>query len=135
MKMTFKSVMLSIPMLLVIGVSAIQACEPEIPKHPFRKAKVVFYGELVEAKESNDKCMSVAKFKIEKFWKGKLTGYVTLETPTTLCCGYNFRTGEKYLVYAYLTKSSQLETSVGWVMTADFADERIKKLGKAKLLK
>jgi hypothetical protein len=89
---------------------------------------------LVETTETNDRCSRVVKFKVERYWKGKPAGYATLETPTTLCCGYGFRVGEKYLVYAYREKSARLETSVGWTFADDLAEERIKKLGKGKVL-
>jgi hypothetical protein len=132
--MNVKSIIVLILILLVVGANIAYSCEPVIPKHPFRDAKTVFFGEFVEATETNDRCLRVVKFKIERYWKGKPTEYVTLETPTTLCCGYNFRVGEKYLVYAYREKSSRLETSVGWVLADDLAEERIKKLGKGKVL-
>jgi hypothetical protein len=132
--MNVKSIIVLVLLLIVAGANIAYACEPVIPKHPFRDAKIVFFGELVEATETNDRCSRVVKFKVERYWKGKTTEYVTLETPTTLCCGYGFRVGEKYLVFAYREKSSRLETSVGWVLAGDLAEERIKKLGKGKIL-
>ena len=132
--MNVKSIIVLVLVLLIANANIAQACEPDIPKHPFRDSKIVFFGEFVESTETNDRCSRVVKFKVEQYWKGKPAEYVTLETPTTLCCGFNFRVGEKYLVYAYPEESSRLETSVGWVLADDLAEERIKKLGKGKVL-
>jgi hypothetical protein len=120
--------------LLMGSVRTAFSCEPEIPRHPFRDSKVVFYGELVEITETNDKCLNVVKFKIDRYWKGNISEYVSLQTPTNLCCGFGFKVGEKYLVYAYPEKGIRLETSVGWVLGDDVAKERVKKLGKGRLL-
>ena len=132
--MNVKSIIVLILVLFIAGAKIVYSCEPVIPKHPFRDAKTVFFRELVEVTETNDRCLRVVKFKVERYWKGKPTEYVMIQTPTTLCCGYGFRVGEKYLIYAYLEKSSRLETSVGWAFADDLAEERIKKLGKGKVL-
>jgi len=96
--MNVKSIIVLILILLVAGASIVYACEPVFPKNPFRDSKAVFFGELVEIIETNDRCSRVVKFKVERYWKGKPSEYVMVETPTTLCCGYDFRVGEKYLI-------------------------------------
>jgi hypothetical protein len=122
-------------LILIIGsVKIAFSCEPIIPRHPFRDSKIVFSGELVEITETNDRCLNVIKFKIDRYWKGNVTEYVSVQTPTTLCCGYGFKDGEKYLVYAYPEKGTRFETSVGWVFTGNLAEGHFKKLGKGKLL-
>jgi len=132
--MNVKNIILSILVLITIGTNLVYSCQPIIPRHPFRDAKAVFLGELIEIIKTNDRCENVAKFKVERYWKGKIEEFVNVQTSTTLCCGYNFRVGEKYLVYAYSEKSLRLETSAGWVLLDDFTEERIKKLGRGKML-
>ncbi|HEX8920064.1 MAG TPA: hypothetical protein VF766_01220 [Pyrinomonadaceae bacterium] len=125
----------SILILLVGSVNIAYSCEPIIPRHPFRDSKVVFFRELVEITGTNDRCVQIIKLKVERYWKGKPSQYIRVQTPTTLCCAYGgFHLGGRYLVYAYLERGTQLETSVGWLFTDELAETRMKKLGKGKIL-
>jgi len=130
-----KSVAVSILILFTGGLNIAYSCEPTFPRNPFRHSKVVFFGELVEVSETSDRCVQIIKLKVERYWKGKPSQYISVQTPTTLCCGFGrLHVGEKFLVYAYPEKGGQLETDVGWMFTDEFAEAQIKKLGKGKIL-
>src|SRR5713226_1126570 len=134
--MNLKSFAASILILLAGSINVAYSCEPIIPRHPFRDSKAVFFGELVEITETDDRCLRVIKLKVERYWKGKLSRYISVQTSTPLCCGYGgFHVGGKYLVYAYVERGTQLETALGWVLADELAEERMKKLGKGKTLK
>lgn len=46
------------------------------------------------------------KFRVIKYWKGKVGKYITVRTPATFeDCGFDFRKGQSYLVYAVGTSS------------------------------
>jgi hypothetical protein len=120
-------------LILLLGSTEITyACEPYISKHPFKDAKAVFFGEVVEIVKTNDRCSNVVKFRIEQYWKGKLSEHISIVIPTTLCCGYSFQAGERYFIYAGWGENTRFETSPGRILAERFAEEQIKKLGKGK---
>lgn len=69
----------------------------------YNGASAVFSGEVVAL----DTFM--VKFKVDKLWKGDFSDEITMSTGakdngdgtyTSSSCDYNFKLGEKYLVYA-----------------------------------
>ncbi len=78
------------------------------------EAAVVFSGQVIELDDS------IVKFRVERLWKGARTKEIVLINTGAgkseggdriiSSCAYNFRLGEKYLVYAYRSEG-KLETN------------------------
>ena len=78
------------------------------------EAAFVFSGQVTELDDS------IIKFRVERLWKGARTKEIVLINTGTgkseggdriiSSCAYNFRLGEKYLVYAYRSEG-KLETN------------------------
>ncbi|HYX72024.1 MAG TPA: hypothetical protein VE732_04580 [Nitrososphaera sp.] len=107
-------------------------CTP--PKHLYKVSKAVFFGELVKIAQSDVTSQRVVKFKVEKYWKGVNGESASVMTTAVYPCGYNFRVGEKYLIYAG-EDNGQLETAPCRILARDVAGENLKKLGKGKIPK
>ena len=102
-------------------------CVP--PKNPYKVSKAIFFGELVEIVQPDLRSPRVVKFKVEQYWKGVTDESVSIVTTAVVPCGYNFRVGEKYLIYAGEEKG-QLETAPCRILHIDSAEKDLKKLGK-----
>ena len=107
-------------------------CTP--PKHLYKVSKAVFFGELVEIAQSDVGDQRVVKFKVEKYWKGINGESVSIMTTAVYPCGYNFRVGEKYLIYAG-EENSRLKTAPCRILAEGVAGDNLKKLGKGKIPK
>ncbi|MDQ4123149.1 MAG: hypothetical protein M3209_17065 [Acidobacteriota bacterium] len=98
----------------------------------FSFSKAVFVGEVVEIDKSTPD--AVITFEVEKVWKGSKSRTIAVRTNNQgKACGFNFRQGEKYLIYAY--DDGVLRTSI-CTRTAEIksADNDLKKLAKKKEL-
>jgi hypothetical protein len=104
-------------------------CSP--PKNPYRASQAVFFGELVEIVQTDLGSPRVVKFKVEKYWKGVKGESVSIMTTAIYPCGYDFRTGEKYLIYAG-KENGQFETAPCRILHVDAAADDLKKLGRGK---
>ena len=79
----------------------------------YKQATAVFYGEVTEIKpKSGDGEVTdineplVVKIKVHKFWKGEITSEVIVQTAgNSAMCGFNFKAGMRYTIYAYDTGS------------------------------
>ena len=100
--------------LMLAGYTFASACVCDLPlkrvslKKAVAKAKseaaVVFSGQVIELDDS------IVKFRVKRLWKGMPTeeivlintgmGKATGGDRIISSCAYNFRMGEKYLVYA-----------------------------------
>jgi hypothetical protein len=112
-----------LPLLIVIGSSAIYACQPVIQKHSkyFRRADAVFVGTPTDI-SSNDISRDSdereyypykIKFRVEKSWKGNSSEITVVSDNGKGPCGQvTFKIGEKYLVYAF-GKNLRVTTYVG----------------------
>ena len=131
-----KSLIRAIFLLITVSVcsQAAYACMCIPPKNPYKVSKAVFFGELVEIVQPDLRSPRVVKFKVEKYWKGVKDESVSIMTTAVAPCGYNFRVGEKYLIYAGEEKG-QLETSPCRILAEDVAEKDLKKLGKGKIPK
>ena len=66
-----------------------------------KRASAVFVGEVLNVRSYNEYVYHVT-FRVHRAWKGSGTAKETIITPLLDgMCGYPFRTGEKYLVFAY----------------------------------
>ena len=106
------------------------ACMCRPPKNPYRSSKAVFFGELVEIVQDLGSTR-VVKFKVEKYWKGIKGESITVITTGVVPCGYNFRVGEKYLIYAG-RENGQLETAPCRILHVDAAEDDLRMLGRGK---
>ncbi len=110
---------LGIPILVLFIQLEAQACTCSLPrtadlnqqiKQAIQDSKAVFAGEVVEI--FNVPYVTV-KFKVDQFWKGKIEKTLTLNTGRGGGdCGYGFKVGESYLVYAYGPEDSGLSTNI-----------------------
>jgi len=121
-----------------IGITAcsqvVSACSCIPPKNPYKISKAVFFGELLEIIATDNRSPRVVKFKIEKYWKGKIEEIMSVKTTAVAPCGYNFGVGEKYLVYAG-EENGQLETAPCRILVEEVAGDDLKKLKKGKVPK
>jgi len=78
----------------------------------YKKSSNVFSGEVIEITKGADAFSAKVKFKIDKSWKQKLSGELTIITATdSALCGYFFEVGKKYVVYAQ-GENSNLRTDI-----------------------
>jgi hypothetical protein len=78
----------------------------------YNEAFAVFSGKVI-ARDTFK-----VKFKVDKLWKGEFGGEVTMSTGakdngdgtyTSSSCDFNFKPGEKYLVYAYGASAGEMQ--------------------------
>ena len=130
------SIIRAVFLLVVLSAfsEAAYGCMCIPPKNPYKVSKAVFFGELVEIAQTDLRSPRVAKFRVEKYWKGLQPESVSIMTTAVAPCGYNFRVGEKYLIYAGEEKG-QLETAPCRILHGDSTEGDLKKLGKGKVPK
>ena len=99
-------------LLVLISANKVFACkcapplgknEKEIVTKAKEKSAVVFSGKVTNIIGRSDGTVEV-KFQVETAWKGKsfkVFSVFTIDPKTCCFCGFNFRIGEKYIVYAY----------------------------------
>ncbi|HMS39864.1 MAG TPA: hypothetical protein PKE69_06535 [Pyrinomonadaceae bacterium] len=138
MKLVFK-----ISVLFVLLFSAnvfVFACSCVDPsqRERYRMSKVVFLGEVIEIKDSNESSEDLkffsysVEFKVEKQWKGKKSKEITIladyDEPR-MCGDLNLKVGERFLMYSekrYGKLVVNQDCSIS--RNAKYADDEIKKL-------
>jgi hypothetical protein len=113
MKLYFNALIV-VPLLVTIGVGTSYPCSITCSslRDSFRKAKVIFVGQVVEIGERTNVSSATSlyrvRFRIEKSWKGVkgteivvLTDEMGIPDDSRLCPGFNFLEGERYLVFIY----------------------------------
>jgi hypothetical protein len=96
------------------------------------KSSVIFVGEVVEVMSDPQLFHVKVKFKVERSWKQAKVTVLTIRTGRgNGDCGYHFTTGERYVVYAFGSNESELETNI-CQRTRSLADAKddIRLLGK-----
>lgn len=93
------------------------SCVGDVPLcQSFWQADAVFSGEVVsfEKLDSNQLfSRRVARIRVERAWRGNVQGTVEVTTGAGGGdCGYSFRSGRKYLVYASTTQDGKLTTGI-----------------------
>ncbi len=116
-----KTLMWVVSGLIVLGGASAQACscsQPESAKAELAKANVVLQGTVENIKlivhERGFK-QNLVNLKLEQSWKGLDHRYENLAvrtSPNEAACGYGFRVGESYVVYAYLHEDGTLITNL-----------------------
>lgn len=143
--------------LFFVSESAASACScmpPGPPREEAERARAVFAGEVVEVepagevvKKADEKCEQEqgawqsampthknvrVRFKVTRVWKNVAASEVVVTTPTnSAACGYAFRKGESYVVYAYGSgELGQLTTGLcSRTRTLSSAEEDLRDLG------
>jgi hypothetical protein len=80
---------------------------PPTVEQSFEQSAAVFYGTVESVEASGDKIL--ARFKVEKSWKGADTDLVAVRTDQT-SCGIDFKPGEKY--YLFLDRAGDVYETV-----------------------
>ena len=100
-----------------------------------KKSQAVFTGKVLEITEPSDQEFLLVTIRVESNWKGA-EGHTTVIATGKGGgdCGYPFRVGRKYLIYAYQANDGQLSTNV-CLRTALLSDAKkdVAVLGKPKI--
>jgi hypothetical protein len=126
---------------LAFGAETSLACTCAPSKGPAEElelASAVFSGEVVEIrkhKQSGDIFGGVeAVVRVERAWKGVEAATVSVFTAAhSAACGYRFKQGRTYLVYAYKDAEGRLSTGIcGRTRRLKDAGEDLKELGAGR---
>jgi len=122
---------LFISQLISRPVLACDCPAPESPKKEVKKATAVFVGEVITDTDKNLNRTWI-EFKVERFWKGPKTKKITVNSGWGSDCVYLFKSGKKYLIYAY--GSELMVGSRGCTRTTDLdsAAADLKELGEGE---
>ena len=133
MKHSFRLLFIAILVVLFASKAYPCSCSGNSLRREYRKARVVFIGQLVEIGVKRNDALYPLRFKVEKLWKGeKNTEIVVLSEDVRIpegirLCGFNLESGERYLVFAYGQKL-QVYTACSYTSPAATAPSIIKKL-------
>lgn len=102
-------------------------------KKAYKDSNAIFSGEVTEITESStDEYYLIVKFKVEESWKGKAEKEITITTAAdSAMCGYGFKVGEKYVVYAH-GSDDELSTNICSRTTFVTDNPDVKYLAKLK---
>ena len=126
---------------LAFGAEAGHACTcapPESPARELGRAAAVFSGKVVEVRKhrrSGDIFAGVeAVFRVGRAWKGVEATTVSVFTAShSAACGYGFKRGRTYLVYAHKDREGRLSTGIcGRTRRLKDAGEDLKELGAGR---
>lgn len=127
----------------VFGSTAAMACSCVDLGNPINEkvswwlkdSAVVFSGEAIKLEKVSETVDVLATFSVSEFWKGDLSSAIEVRTLISGgSCGYDFRIGNHYLVYAWRAKG-QLMTGACWGnsrLFERFGKEQLEVLGKGK---
>src|SRR5262245_60824387 len=95
-----KRLFLVLTFLVCVGTFAqpASACRRQWSHDRFVKAKAVFYGKLLSAYRDHGKREVLVKLSVERVFKGSLPEILSFRS--AYVCDYNFKVGERYLIYA-----------------------------------
>lgn len=108
------------PVLVVFSLARMAlacSCAPGFtPQKAAAQAAAIFLGkaEKVVPPSSAQPFGEVqVKFKVDRFWKGLTSRHVVVGTwSQSAMCGYGFREGDNYLVYAHIDSQGKLQTNL-----------------------
>lgn len=124
------------------SVSACQCGERPSVKQSLAKANAVFVGKVVSVQNTCADCIIGGDLKVtlevKQYWKGVNSRTIILMAGSgTDDCGYSFKIGDSYLVYAYSGDDSFLHTNI-CTRTKPIADAQshkdIRVLGRGRRL-
>jgi len=108
----------------------VPACDCHWSEDRLEEAKAVIYGKLLATKRDHDKKVVIVKIRVQRVFKGSYSGILVLHSEYV--CSYNFRVGQKYLIYAGQNVTSELETGPCRVLNERLAKEEMKYLEKGE---
>lgn len=81
---------------------------PPPPAKAFAQADAVFMGQIVSFNATSTERLYIARISVLKIWKGDRESATEIYTAeSTAECGYPFRAGETYVIYAYKETSGR----------------------------
>ncbi len=94
-------------------------------------AKAVFVGKVLSEEKRGD--VRYFEFEVEKYWKGANKKKIVIGVYETMRYQANFKTGERYLIYANADSEGELRVGrCSRSRSADGAKEDLEKLGAGK---
>lgn len=112
--------LLAAGLLWVAGAGQVNACScvaPPAPQEALEQADAVFSGRVVDIQAPKKLITSSADplkvtFEVSKVWKGpKSKKLVVVTARDSASCGYSFKSGRSYIVYAH-QREGELTTSI-----------------------
>lgn len=93
------------------------SCIAEVPLcQSFWQADVVFTGEVVTFEKLDPRqffSRRIARVRVDRVWRGEVTGVVEVSTGGGGGdCGYGFRRGQQYVIYAHKGPHGTLSTNI-----------------------
>jgi hypothetical protein len=127
--------------LVVLGLVALlpdcaYACSCMVPRPVEREladSSAVFSGEVIDVEKRPQ--VSTVTFRVSKLWKGKQQETRTVSTPSSdAACGYPFKEGREYLVYAHGKEESLKDNVCGRTKLLSEASADLRVLGDGETL-
>ena len=98
-----------IPLFLAAAADACSCAPPPPPKEALKKATAVFSGKVLKIEKEGEFELAVT-FAVESQWKGVADKEVVVRTGIDDgICGYKFKKGASYLIYAHETKRDEVK--------------------------
>ena len=112
-------VALAVPLALLLSPAPARACSciAEVPLcQSFWQADVVFTGEVLTFERLDPEqffSKRIARVRVDRVWRGEVTGVVNVSTGAGGGdCGYSFRRGQQYVIYAHEGARGTLSTNI-----------------------
>ncbi|MCY3883402.1 MAG: hypothetical protein OXG24_00640 [Gammaproteobacteria bacterium] len=89
-------------------------CVEETLEKEFKDVDLVFSGKVLKSGEpKSETAISIeVEFELDEIWKGDKTGNISVSTPIMqVSCGFPFKVGDCYVVFAYAHDKKEPETS------------------------
>jgi hypothetical protein len=92
-------------LLVCLGQASTDACtcaQTQLSRHEIHSTAALFSGRCTKIEKVTDSHRAKVSFDVKSVWKGMLGKTVVIRTPASeAACGYTFRVGGDYMVYAY----------------------------------
>lgn len=127
-------------LFLLLGVRSSLACScipPKSPSETLKEAAAVFSGKVLKIRRQKTGSGSLSQvevvMRVETVWKGVDKTTIRISTAShSDACGYSFKEGNSYLVYAY-GNAEDLSTSIcSRTRRLSDAQDDLRELGKGK---
>lgn len=137
-----RTLLASFVAMVLAGAAAAEACScapPPRPKKALEQAAAVISGKVTKVEDAGEGEKVVA-IEIAASWKGGEEKEITLYTANnSAACGYDFKKGTSYLVYAHMVKRGEVKVLGTNICTRTAllteAKEDLKELGEGKKIR
>jgi hypothetical protein len=136
---------------LLLNTSSALGCTCAFPRNAteaLNRARAVFAGEVVKVTPPKTRLIDrrrkiyeislelKATFKVERVWKSGVRHRLVVSTMSGCCaCGWDFKVGERYLIFAHGDSDSTLSTSIcSGTKRLENAQEYIQELGEGTVV-